>query len=252
MDAYARPEVWLPAAALTIALMVCLLVIANLAAWRMKLEEERRRAPGVIYFGVQAALTAALSAHGPDSLNAARRLISAIRAYLGPVLDLTDGAKSSLDALEKALTGKVKEATPDPAARGPRVILVPAGATGASAEVVSTGNVSVATATVEGAGGYHLVVTPPPPAGAKPVGEEKPKERDATTEEHVQAVRKAMSEFAAYWERDAIEQKLRKAQEALLIDKVIQPEDVRVEDVFPIGSGLNAPRKSGGFIFWRW
>jgi hypothetical protein len=251
MNAYARPEVWLPTAALSIALLVCLGLVVSLNAARTALEDQRRCAPGIIYFGVQAALTAALSAHGADSLNAAHRLVSAIRHYLGPVLDLTDGAKSALDRLEKALKGKVKDTAADLGGGGPRVILVPAGGSGASAEAVSTAGVSVATATVEGAGGYHVVVTPPPPGAIKPAGDDKPKERDATTEEHIRAVRDAIEVFALYWQRDAIERKLRLAQEALLISKAIKVEDVRVEDVFPKTNTPDSPGRRGGFKFGR-
>ncbi len=242
MNAYARPEVLIPLVGLVAAVISLLAAVLIFAAELIKLKDQRRFAPGVIYFGVQVVLNAALSAHGADTLNAAHRLVSAIRHYLGPVLELIDGGKNSLDRLEKALKGKVKDTATDPGGAGPRVILLPAGAAGASAEAVSTKGVSVATATVEGAGGYHLLVTPPPPGVIKSAGEDKPKERDATTEEHIRAVRDAIEAFALYWQRDAIERKLRLAQEALLISRAIKVEDIRVEDVFPPGKKPETPR----------
>lgn len=172
-----------PEAALLLLLLFLLLLFALGAALFMRNGTEKPE--DVIARALQTASRTALAAYGPATIGAASVLGSAVRKYLGPVLDLNAPVSAALKKLDDAGKGKTKEpAKVDPAA-------VPA----PGARVVVMGD-------------YH---------GPQPGAPDKPKEveRDMTSEEQIAACRKAVEDLAAVLMAPDFRQRIAAARRAL-------------------------------------
>jgi len=168
------------------------------------------KGPILIFAGINAKLEIALRATGPAAISAAHDLVDCVQLYLGPLLAFTTDVGKPYEQLRKALAGKVKK--PDAT-----TIKVdhdrPAGPVAAAAAAAAGG----AAASVAVAGTHVAVEAPPSPPPPPP----PPAERDASTQEQMVEVRLALEAFARVWTRASIEQKLRRAQQSLLITKAI-------------------------------
>lgn len=172
---------------------------------------ERENAPAVIFAAIYVTLEAALRAHGPAAISAAQELVDCVQLYLGPLLAFTGDVNKPYDQLRKALAGKVKQ---PPSTTIKVEHDRPAGATAAAAAASAAGG---AAASVAVAGTHVAVEAPPSPPPPPP----PPVERPASTQEQMIEVRLALEAFAQVWTRASIEQRLRLAQQSLLIKEAI-------------------------------
>jgi hypothetical protein len=170
------------------------------SGWALALGREagrRRAAIAFIHREIKAALDTALQTDGPASISAAETFAKRVRLYLGPLLEVGSGEGKALSELETALKGMVKE-TPAPP---PPVPGLPAG--GASSAASASGGASAAAAS---AGGVAVTVVTTTPAAT---------EREASTREHIDQVRRALMACAPFYALENLETRLARVQQAL-------------------------------------
>jgi hypothetical protein len=185
-------------------------------------ESRRAAARRAIFKAVRRAIDKALKARDAELAIAARDLMKVTAQRLGPLADAGRPVFSAMDAVNKALAGKIMDTPKVPPPPPPKP---PAPAEEKTTESASGGTVLYKPSLNFNFGGANESERKPDPPPAPPP---KPVERDMTVPEQRAELTKAIEAFDRAWQADKVEAFLAAAQAALL--DVDGPDDHADDD----------------------
>jgi outer membrane biosynthesis protein TonB len=166
--------------------------------------ERRALARDVIYRDVRKAIERALKAQGADLINASQHLLDKVRSRVGAVSTLNTALSGPSTAIAKGIAGKITDPPKPPPPPPP-----PAPVTEQPTTIIVNPPSLITRVNV-------IEPEPKEKPPEKPPEPEKPKERDMTLKEQLNALRLAVESFSAAWEKAAVDDMLEKLQAAVL------------------------------------